>query len=119
MSFGRMVAVVVALLASAVLLLMGVFEFQEKTGRIKPVVPPYDIFWCATDAQCTVVDRIGCCPCDQGGAQAAVTTWHKDELRLFLKSACKPPPVCVQVDLCRAKVRAKCVKRRCQLVYPE
>jgi len=109
--------VLLALLASALLVFFGVFSFKEKTARIKPVVPPYDIFWCSTDEQCSVVDRIGCCPCSQGGAQAAVTKWHRDELRVFLKSACKPPPVCVQLDLCRPDARARCVKHRCTVVY--
>ncbi|MFQ5352160.1 MAG: hypothetical protein ACE5D3_03700 [Candidatus Binatia bacterium] len=113
------VAVVGVSLVTAVMVLLGTFAFHEQTADSKPVVPPYDIFWCSKDEHCAVVDRIGCCPCDQGGAQAAVTTWHRDNLRRFLKSACRPQQVCVQVDLCRSRLEARCVDRKCRIFYEE
>ena len=108
---------VLAGLATAVLLVLGTWSFYEETADLKPVIPPYDIFWCAKDEHCAVVDRVGCCPCEQGGAQAAVTTWHRDELRRFLKGACRDEPVCVQVDLCWLDAKAVCEDRRCKIDY--
>jgi len=109
----------IAALISAALLSSVMYSFYDKTVKSKPVIPPYDIFWCSTDDQCSVVDRIGCCTCEESGGQAAVTRWHRDDLRLFLKKACRPRQVCVQVDVCRNDVQAKCIKRRCQLVPKE
>lgn len=113
---GNIYATIAALLASAMLLGIGMMSFHHSTAAVKPVVLPFDTFWCATDEDCRVVDRIGCCPCSEGGAQGAVTRWHRDELRLFLKKACKPRPVCIQLDLCRNDVKAVCEDRTCRLV---
>lgn len=107
---------IAALLTSAALLGFGVLTFEHGTGAVKPVVLPFDTFWCAKDDDCKIVDRIGCCPCSEGGAQGAVTKWHTDDLRLFLKSACRPRPVCVQLDLCRNDVKAICEDHACRLV---
>lgn len=106
---------VLALMASAVLVGLGVMSFHEGTARHRPVIVPFDVFWCEKDADCTMVRRIGCCSCRQGGGQAAVTTWRKDDLRRFLKQACRPEQVCVQVDTCRRDVTPRCVDRRCTL----
>ena len=113
---GNIMGTVVALLATAVLLGIGVMSFHHGTAATKPVVLPFDSFWCAKDEDCTVVERIGCCSCSEGGAQGAVTRWHTDDLRLFLKSACRPRPVCVQLELCRHDVKAVCEDRACRLV---
>lgn len=110
-------SIALALLASALLLAAGMMSFHQETARSKPVVPPFELFACTEDADCTVVKRIGCCPCSEGGAQAAVTAWRRDELRRFLKGACRDTQVCVQVDLCRENVSASCIDRRCTLVH--
>ncbi len=112
----RLGITVAALFVSAGLLVAALSSFTTRTARIVPIVPPFDLFWCQKDADCALIDRIGCCPCEQGGAQGAVTEWHRDEFRLFLKSACKPPPKCVQVDMCRTDMTARCVDRRCRMV---
>jgi len=112
----RAVAIVLALLASATLVVLGIRSFHRGTARSRPVVLPFEVFWCGKDQDCAVVDRIGCCACSEGGSQAAVTRWRRDDLRRFLKRACGPEQVCVQVDLCRSKLRARCVDRRCRLV---
>lgn len=112
----RLVATILSLLATAVLLGLGVASFHQGTATSKPVVLPFDLFWCAKDDDCVIVERIGCCDCDQGGAQGAVTKWHADELRLFLKSACRPRPVCVQLDLCRHDVKAVCEDHSCRMI---
>jgi hypothetical protein len=119
MRFSSQLAALAALLATAVLVLLGVTHFHRETASFRPVVPPYDLFWCTNDADCGVVDRIGCCSCREGGAQAAVTKWHQDDLRRFLKTACRPhrQQVCVHVDLCRSDAKAKCVDRRCRITY--
>jgi len=110
------VFIVAALLSSAVLVTLGVRSFHRETARTRPVVLPFEVFWCAKDEDCSVVEQIGCCPCDQGGGQAAVTRWRRDDLRRFLKRACDRDEVCVQVDVCCDGVRARCIKRRCTLV---
>lgn len=112
----RAATVVAALLLSAALVTLGTYSFHRETARSRPVVLPFELFWCASDDDCAVVDRIGCCSCAQGGAQAAITAWRRDELRRFLKSACESEQICVQIDLCRADVIARCVERRCELV---
>ncbi len=104
---------ILALLASAILVALGLTSFHEETARSRPVIPPFDLFWCAKNEDCALVDQIGCCSCSQAGAQAAVTKWDRDDLRRFLKSACRPRPVCVQLDLCRDDLEARCVHRRC------
>lgn len=113
---GSLAATIVALLASAALLGAGLMSFHHGTAATKPVILPFDSFWCAKDEDCKVVQRIGCCPCSQGGAQGAVNLWHTNDLRLFLKSACRPRPVCVALNLCRKDVRAVCEDHKCRLV---
>ena len=104
-----------ALLLTALLVALGMASFHDETARSRPVVLPFEVFWCAQDSDCMVTDRIGCCGCDAGGAQAAITAWRQNDLRRFLKRACARVHACVQVDLCRDDVRARCVKRRCIL----
>lgn len=113
----RLLATTLVLLASAALVALGVKSFYHGTARTRPVVLPFEMFWCASDADCSVTDRIGCCSCSEGGGQAAVTRWRRDNLRRFLKRACAAEQVCVQVDLCRTDVQARCKHRRCQLVF--
>lgn len=113
---GPLVPTVAALLATAALLGLGLSSFYKGTAATKPIVMPFDLFWCAKNEDCIIVDRIGCCSCEQGGAQGAVSRWHADELRLFLKGACRKRPVCVQFDLCRNDMKAVCQDRACRLV---
>lgn len=112
----RPLGVIAALLASAVLVALGVRSFHDETALTRPLVLPFEVFWCAADDDCTIVDRIGCCSCSEGGAQASVTAWRTDDLRRFLKRACDSEQVCIQVDLCRTDLRARCKKRRCVAV---
>ena len=121
MSFGRQISLLIALFLTTVFLVLGVQQFYDETATYRPVVPPYDFFWCAKDEDCAIVDQIGCCSCREGGAQAAITSWRQDDLRRFLKTACKPrsTQVCVQLDLCREKGRVRCADRRCRLFFDE
>ena len=113
-------SVIIALIGTTVLVGLGVMSFHEGTAKSRPVVPPFDVFWCEKDEDCTAVDQIGCCPCAQGGGQAAVTSWHVDDLRRFLKHACRrSEQVCVQVDVCRAGLSPRCVDRQCTLVLSQ
>ena len=116
MNLTRASMVVGALLLSALLVGLGVMSFHHETAKSRPVVVPFEMFWCAKDDDCAVVSKIGCCSCREGGAQAAVTRWRQDDLRRFPKKACRPAQVCVQTNLCRAEVEARCIKRRCTLV---
>ena len=115
--FSRQIGLLAALLASAGFLVLGLVQFHGKTATQRPVVPPYKLFWCQTDEDCAVVNQIGCCPCEQGGAQAAVTKWHRDDLEDFLEGACQEQQVCVQINLCREDAKAKCVDRRCRIDF--
>ena len=119
MKYKREIFLVTALIVSATLVFVGLYTFEEETVRSRRVVPPYDIFWCAEDADCMVVDQAGCCPCEEGGGQTAITRWHKDDLRRFVKKACRPwdKQVCVQIDTCSERTEARCEKRRCRLVH--
>lgn len=121
MPFSRVIVWLVALFATALLLVLGLMQFQHETTTYRPVVPPYDLFWCQTNDDCTVTDRIGCCACREGGAQAAITRWRRDELTEFLAGACQPmhQQVCVQIDLCHEDAEAECVDRRCRLVIDD
>jgi hypothetical protein len=109
------VLTILALLTSAGMVALGLMSFHSGTAQTRPLVLPFEIFWCANDDDCTVVDRIGCCPCSQGGAQTAITSWRQADLRRFLRRACVPDQPCIQVDLCRADLRARCRDRRCVL----
>lgn len=113
---GNRFGIVFALLCTAGLVSLGVMSFHEGTAKSRPVVVPFDLFWCEKDEDCVVTKSIGCCSCRQGGGQAAVTKWHTDDLRRFLKSAChKGQQVCVQVNVCSKDLRARCVDKQCQL----
>ena len=119
--FSRQIWLLFALFVTTVFVVLGMTRFHEETATYRPVVPPYDFFWCAKDDDCAVVDQIGCCSCREGGAQTAITAWRRDDLRKFLKSACRPldQQVCVQVNLCRKHGTARCVDRRCRLILDE
>lgn len=121
MKYKREVGLLLALVTSCTLVFLGLATFKKETVRSRPVVVPYDIFWCAEDDDCIVADQVGCCPCEQGGGQAAITAWHKDDLRRFVKKACRPwdKQVCVQVDTCNKNLKPVCEKRRCRLVHDE
>ena len=118
MKFSRVLSILAALFATVLLVALGIVRFHEETATYRPVVPPYELFWCAKNEDCAVVDRIGCCSCRDGGAQAAVTAWRRDDLDEFLDSACQPlaQQVCVQLDLCRDGLSAECKDRRCRVV---
>lgn len=109
-------AIVLSLLASAALVGVGLMSFHQQAATTRPVVFPWDIFWCNSDDDCLVVDKIGCCDCRQGGGQAAVTRTHADQLRRFLRHACRGKQTCVQVDVCRKDLEPRCVARQCTLV---
>ncbi len=104
-----------AMCASALLVAVGVRSFVARTGDTTPAVPPYDLFWCSKDEDCIRVDQVGCCECEQSGGQGAITKWHRDDLRLFLKGACRGKPVCVQIDTCRYDLQPRCEDHRCRL----
>jgi len=116
--FSRVIAWLVALFSTALFVVLALMQFRSDTTTYRPVVPPYDLFWCQTNDDCTVTDRIGCCSCREGGAQAAITRWRRDELKTFLAGACQPmdQQVCVQIDLCHDDEEAECRDRRCRLV---
>ena len=121
MKFSRVLSVLAALFATVFLVGLGIVRLHEETATHRPVVPPYEFFWCAKNEDCVIVDRIGCCSCRNGGAQAAVTAWRRDDLDEFLAGACQPmdQQVCVQIDLCNEHAEAECIDRRCRLVIDD
>ena len=113
---GSRLAIVLALLVSAAFVGVGLMSFHQETAKTRPIVFPWDVFWCNSDDDCLMVDKIGCCGCSQGGGQAAVSHSHANELRRFLKHACRGKQACVQIDVCRKDLRPRCVARQCTLV---
>jgi cysteine-rich repeat protein len=68
---------------------------------------------CSVDADCVVVDAIDCCPCNNGGAQAAVRADLADQLATRLHDCCGPV-ACRPVYNCE-DWRAACVDGACTL----
>lgn len=113
---GSRLAIILALLTSAAFVGLGLMSFHQEAAKIRPIVFPWDIFWCDSDDDCLVVDKIGCCGCSQGGGQAAVSHTHAAELRRFLRHACHGQQACVAIDVCRKDLQSRCVARQCTLV---
>jgi len=74
---------------------------------------PSDVLGCKADAECVLVDRIGCCSCRSGGARWAVNKDAQDILRRFLKRTCRRSTICVQVNTCRDDLAPVCMDGRC------
>ena len=113
---GSRLAIVLALLTSAAFVGVGLMSFHQETAKTRPIVFPWDVFWCNSDDDCLRVEKIGCCGCWQGGGQAAVSRTHADHLRRFLKRACYGKQACVDVDVCRQDLEPRCVARQCTLI---
>ncbi len=113
---GSRLAIILALLTSAAFVGVGLMSFNQQTAKTRPIVFPWDVFWCNADDDCLTVDKIGCCGCWQGGGQAAVSSTHANKLRRFLKHACHGKQACVQIDLCRKDLEPRCIARQCTLV---
>ena len=108
-------AALIATALSGVCLTLAFLPDETSRPHRRHVALPDALVACATDADCVMVDRIGCCTCQTGGAQWAVATTQTDALRRFLKRACKEQPACLQIDACRRDLAATCRDARCRV----
>jgi len=106
-------ATISAVVLSAMLVAVALFSLEPDTLHAKRVDVPPEVIRCAADAECMIVDRIGCCPCRSGGARWAINRDAEQTLRRFLKRACRPSAVCVQLNTCRDDLMPACVDGRC------
>ena len=96
------------------LILAAALYAPEDTGkRAKRFDVPDAILQCAADADCELVDKIGCCSCRSSGARWAINRTGADALRLFLKRTCRHRTVCVQLEACQDDLVPACVEGRC------
>ena len=106
-------ATTVAVLLSALVVAAPLLSPSEESGRFKRVDLPEDITRCTTDADCALVEKIGCCACRASGASWAINRTQADALRRFLKRNCRGRAACVQVDTCRNDLAPVCRDGRC------
>jgi len=108
-----MAATIVALLLSVGLLGLAVISQDDGKIHLERKAMPEEIQRCTADADCILVDKIGCCACQSAGAQGAINSTQTDGLRRFLKRACRSKGVCVSVDTCQKDLAPACVDGRC------
>ena len=106
-------ATVAAILLSGACLALAFVSLADNGMRIDRVDLPEEIARCAGDADCVLVDRIGCCACQSGGARWAINKDAGDALRRFLKHTCRASGTCVQVNACRDDLAPSCVDQHC------
>ena len=115
-SVGWGLATVAALACSGLFVGAALLTLGDEGRRFTRLDLPADVTKCKHDADCVLVDQIGCCTCEAGGARWAVSAGHRDTLRRFLKHSCPRPAACLQVDSCRRDLVAACVEHRCAAV---
>ncbi len=98
---------------SGVFVALALVPPEEATLHIQRVTLPPAIEKCATDADCVLVDRIGCCECKSGGARWAINGAQRDELRRFLKRSCGRRAVCLRLDTCEDDLVPACAAGHC------
>jgi hypothetical protein len=112
--WARVALATLGALALSSLCVTAAFWPTETGGpRTRRIPLPAELVACAVDADCVVVDRIGCCTCSTGGAQWAVNVSQVDALRRFLKHSCKNRPACLQINACRRDLTAVCRAATC------
>ena len=80
-------ATIASFALSGLILAAALYAPEEAGKRAKQFDVPDAILHCAADADCELVDKIGCCACRSGGARWAINRTQEDALRLFLKRA--------------------------------
>ena len=106
-------ATVVACLLTATLVALALVSLDAGHLRIRRVALPSEIGQCISEADCVLVDKIGCCPCKAGGPQWAVNKDASEPLRKFLKRTCRRSAVCMRVNSCRDDLLPACVGGLC------
>ena len=109
----RFLAGVVALALSGACIWAGLQPPDEGVRKKRKMAFPRAVLACATDDDCVLVDRIGCCTCQASGARWAINHDQSDQLRRFLKHSCGTKAPCVQFDACRPDLVAACVDGHC------
>src|SRR5256712_9558496 len=98
---------------TAMLVAVALVSLEPESLRAKRVDVPADVARCAADAECMLVDRIGCCPCRSGGARWAINRDGEETLRRFLKRTCRRAALCVQGNTRPRGLLAACGDGRC------
>jgi len=111
-------ATIASFALSGLILAAALYAPEEAGKRAKQFDVPDAILHCAADADCELVDKIGCCTCRSGGARWAINRTQEDALRLFLKRACRHRTVCVQLDACQDDLVPACVEGGCVARIP-
>ena len=106
-------ATIASFALSGLILAAALYAPEEAGKRAKQFDVPDAILHCAADADCELVDKIGCCTCRSGGARWAINRTQEDALRLFLKRTCRHRTVCVQLDACQDDLAPACIDARC------
>ncbi len=106
-------ATIASFALSGLILAAALYAPEEAGKRAKQFDVPDAILHCAADADCELVDKIGCCTCRSGGARWAINRTQEDALRLFLKRTCRHRTVCVQLDACQDDLAPACVDGGC------
>ena len=98
---------------SGLLVALALVSLDDGKVRVTRLPLPVDLQRCTRDADCTLVDKLGCCACESGGARGAINGNQTDALRRFLKHACRRRGVCVRIDTCQDDLVPACVEGRC------
>ena len=106
-------ATIVAFVLSGALVALAVRSDDDGKVHVERISMPAQLQQCSADADCVLVDKIGCCTCQSAGAQGAINSTQTDDLRRFLKRACRNRGVCVSVDTCQQDLAPACVEGRC------
>jgi hypothetical protein len=106
-------ATILACVASLMLVSVALVSLGGDGFSIKRIEVPTEITQCAGDSECVLVNKIGCCPCQSGGAQWSINKDAADMLRRFLKRTCRKSAVCTRINACRDDLAPACVSGRC------
>ena len=112
---GWTLATLVAIALSGLCVAAALMPDDAGHPHVRHVALSAELGACTSDADCVLVDRIGCCTCQTGGAQWAINATQTDALRLFLKHTCKNQPACLQIDACRQDLVATCRDAQCAI----
>ena len=106
-------ATAVAFLLTGALVAVALVSLKAEHIRIQRVGLPAEVGQCASDSDCVLVDKIGCCPCKAGGARWAINKDASETLRKFLKHTCRRSSSCMRVNTCREDLLPACLDGLC------
>ncbi len=106
-------ATIAAFALTGLIFAAALYTPEEELKRAKRFDVPEEILRCEADADCELVDKIGCCSCKAGGVRWAINHTQENALRLFLKRTCRHRTVCLQLASCPEDLAPACVAGRC------